>query len=35
MQNYDKLIQSFTEQNAQFIEENLGLKDRLDVALSN
>jgi hypothetical protein len=34
MQNYDDLIQRLTEQNAQLIEENRRLKDRLDIALN-
>lgn len=34
MQNYDDLIRKLTEQNAQLIEENKRLKDRLDIALN-
>jgi hypothetical protein len=34
MQNNDELIQRLTEQNAQLVEENRWLKERLDIALN-
>lgn len=34
MQNYDEIIRRLTEQNAQLIEENRRLKNRLDIALN-